>query len=69
MQTILAILKQAGGWHHGLYLRIEKRHEVVAWKGGLLTSSPLLLFLQNACAAGGRRRSPSCTFPFRNAHA
>lgn len=23
MQTILAILKQAGGWHHGLYLRIE----------------------------------------------
>ncbi len=23
MQTILRILKQAGGWHHGLYLRIE----------------------------------------------
>jgi hypothetical protein len=23
MQTILAILKQAGGWHHGLHLRIE----------------------------------------------
>jgi hypothetical protein len=23
MQTILAILKQAGGWHHGLYLKIE----------------------------------------------
>jgi hypothetical protein len=23
MNTILAILKQAGGWHHGLYLRIE----------------------------------------------
>jgi len=23
MQTILAILKQAGGWHHGLYLNIE----------------------------------------------
>jgi len=23
MKTILAILKQAGGWHHGLYLRIE----------------------------------------------
>ena len=22
MQTILAILKQAGGWHYGLYLRI-----------------------------------------------
>jgi hypothetical protein len=23
MQTILAILKQAGGWNHGLYLKIE----------------------------------------------
>ena len=23
MQTILHILKQAGGWHHGLYLKIE----------------------------------------------
>ena len=23
MQTILRILKQAGGWHHGLSLRIE----------------------------------------------
>jgi len=23
MQTILAILKRAGGWHPGLYLRIE----------------------------------------------
>jgi len=23
MKTVLAILKQAGGWHHGLYLRIE----------------------------------------------
>ena len=23
MQTILAILEQAGGWHHGLYLKIE----------------------------------------------
>ena len=23
MQTVLRILKQAGGWHHGLYLRIE----------------------------------------------
>ncbi len=23
MQTILRILKQAGGWHHGLYLKIE----------------------------------------------
>ena len=23
MQTILAILKQAGGWHHGLHLKIE----------------------------------------------
>ena len=23
MQTILCILKQAGGWHHGLYLKIE----------------------------------------------
>ena len=23
MQTILSILKQAGGWHHGLYLKIE----------------------------------------------
>jgi hypothetical protein len=23
MKTILAILKQAGGWHHGLYLCIE----------------------------------------------
>ncbi len=23
MQTILRILKQAGGWHHGLYLNIE----------------------------------------------
>ena len=23
MQTILDILKQAGGWHHGLYLKIE----------------------------------------------
>ncbi|ADV84494.1 DUF6908 domain-containing protein [Terriglobus saanensis] len=23
MQTILAILKQAGGWHHGLSLKIE----------------------------------------------
>ena len=23
MQTILGILKQAGGWHHGLYLKIE----------------------------------------------
>ena len=22
MQTILRILKQAGGWHHGLYLNI-----------------------------------------------
>ena len=24
MQTILRILKQAGGWRHGLYLKIEK---------------------------------------------
>ena len=23
MQTILDILRKAGGWHHGLYLRIE----------------------------------------------
>ena len=23
MQTLLNILKQAGGWHHGLYLKIE----------------------------------------------
>jgi hypothetical protein len=23
MQTILQILKKAGGWHHGLYLKIE----------------------------------------------
>ncbi len=23
MDTVLRILKQAGGWHHGLYLRIE----------------------------------------------
>jgi hypothetical protein len=23
MKTILAILNQAGGWHHGLYLKIE----------------------------------------------
>ena len=23
MKTILHILKQAGGWHHGLYLKIE----------------------------------------------
>jgi hypothetical protein len=23
MKTILAMLKQAGGWHHGLYLRID----------------------------------------------
>jgi len=23
MQTLLQILKQAGGWHHGLYLKIE----------------------------------------------
>ena len=23
MQTILRLLKQAGGWHHGLYLKIE----------------------------------------------
>ena len=23
MKTVLAILKQAGGWHHGLYLKIE----------------------------------------------
>jgi hypothetical protein len=23
MQTVLRILKQAGGWHHGLYLKIE----------------------------------------------
>jgi hypothetical protein len=23
MQTILRILTQAGGWHHGLYLKIE----------------------------------------------
>ena len=23
MKTILQILKQAGGWHHGLYLKIE----------------------------------------------
>ena len=23
MQTLLHILKQAGGWHHGLYLKIE----------------------------------------------
>ena len=23
MQTILRILKQAGGWHHGLYLKID----------------------------------------------
>jgi hypothetical protein len=23
MQTILRILKQAGGWHHGLYLKVE----------------------------------------------
>jgi hypothetical protein len=25
MQTILRILKQAGGWHHGLYLKIENQ--------------------------------------------
>jgi len=25
MKTILQILKQAGGWHHGLYLKIEKQ--------------------------------------------
>jgi hypothetical protein len=25
MQTILHILRQAGGWHHGLSLRIEKQ--------------------------------------------
>ena len=25
MKTILAILKQAGGWHHGLYLKIANR--------------------------------------------
>jgi len=23
MQTVLRILRQAGGWHHGLSLRIE----------------------------------------------
>jgi hypothetical protein len=23
MQTILRILQEAGGWHHGLYLKIE----------------------------------------------
>jgi hypothetical protein len=23
MRTILAILKKAGGWHHGLYLTVE----------------------------------------------
>jgi hypothetical protein len=23
MQTILRILEQAGGWHHGLHLKIE----------------------------------------------
>ena len=23
MQTVLALLKQAGGWHHGLYIKIE----------------------------------------------
>jgi hypothetical protein len=25
MKTILEILKKAGGWHHGLYLRIENQ--------------------------------------------
>ncbi len=25
MNAILAILKQAGGWHHGLYLKIENQ--------------------------------------------
>ena len=39
MQTILAILKQAGGWHHGLYLKIENPPYpesacIQFWRGG-----------------------------------
>ena len=40
MKTILAILQQAGGWHHGLYLQIENPPHVALVIDALDESGP-----------------------------
>jgi hypothetical protein len=32
MKTILEILRKAGGWHHGLYLKIDNPPYFTHWR-------------------------------------
>ena len=62
MQTILHILKQAGGWHHGLYLKIKTR---LTWRWSLRrpTNQAHADFPQSLSVTTANRMATSCATP------
>ena len=58
MQTILRILKQAGGWHHGLYLKIENPPYMALVIEATDESGPCGLPAISVCALRRTERRP-----------
>ena len=69
MQTILAILKHAGGWHHGLYLKIENPPHLALVIEATDDSGPCglpgLSVAHYGEQNGDRMRDPEMMFEFR----
>ena len=56
MKTILAILKQAGGWHHGMYLKIEHPPYMELVIEAMDESGPMGLPAISVCHYGYKRQ-------------
>ena len=70
MKTILAILKQAGGWHHGLYLKIENPPYMALVIEAMDESGPMGLPAISVCHYGEQNgdlmRDPEMCFELSN---
>ena len=58
MKIILAILKQAGGWHHGLYLKIENPPYMELVIEAMDESGPMGLPAISVCHYGEQNGDP-----------
>ena len=58
MQTILDILNKAGGWHHGLYLKIENQPYMSLVIEAMDESGPCGLPAISVCHYGEQNGDP-----------
>jgi hypothetical protein len=61
MKTILEILRKAGGWHHGLYLKIDNPPYMELVIEATDESGPCGLPVVSVAHYGGRTATPCAT--------